>query len=88
MLYHIDYIANLVGVEHLALGPDFVDYMRIPIDPAGAEFSREINVPDGFENVTAMPNVTAGLVQRRYDEAAIRGILGGNFLRVFERVAG
>jgi len=31
-------------------------------------------------------NVTRGLVARGYDDEAIRGILGGNVVRVFESV--
>ena len=83
-LDHIDYIANLVGVEHVALGPDFVDYLRLDRTPG----EEEIAYPVGFENITAMPNMTLGLLRRGYSEDAILGILGGNFLRVFERVVG
>ena len=35
-----------------------------------------------------MLNVTRGLVVRGYDDAAIRGILGDNRLRVFSLVLG
>lgn len=86
MLDHLDHVANLVGVEHVALGPDFVDYMRD--DPASFASNEPIPYPAGFENITRMPNVTAGLVERGYDEEQICGILGLNFLRVFERVCG
>ncbi|MEZ4522649.1 MAG: dipeptidase [Thermomicrobiales bacterium] len=86
MLDHLDYIASLVGVRHVALGPDFVDYMRD--DPASFASAGEIPYPDGFENITRMPNVTAGLVSRGYSEEDIRGILGLNFLRVFGEVCG
>jgi microsomal dipeptidase-like Zn-dependent dipeptidase len=33
-----------------------------------------------------LPNVTAELVRRGYDREPIFKILGGNYLRVFERV--
>jgi len=85
---HVDAVAELVGAEHIALGPDFADYMRTPIGGMPAEFIENVTPATGWENVSAMGNVTAGLVRRGYDDATIRGILGGNFLRVFEQVAG
>ncbi len=83
MIDHLDYIANLVGVDHVVLGPDFVDYLRV--DP-GSEFSDPIDYPAGFENITRMPAVTTELMSRGYDEGQIRGILGGNMLRMLETV--
>lgn len=91
VLDHVDYLAKLVGIEHIALGPDFVDYLRTgPASFGSSNFSsgEEIISPRGFENITAMPNVTAGLLQRGYSEAEVRGVLGGNFLAVFTRVVG
>jgi membrane dipeptidase len=85
MLDHLDYIANLVGIEHVALGPDFVDYLRVG---PGVSRHDDIDYPAGFENITKMPAVTAGLLTRGYGEDDIRGVLGGNFLRGFERVCG
>ncbi len=86
MLDHLDYVANLVGIEHVALGPDFVDYMHD--DPNSFASSDAIDNPAGFENITRMPNVTVGLVERGYTEDQIRGVLGLNFLRIFEEVCG
>ena len=86
MLDHLDHIVTVVGVEHVGLGPDFVDYMRD--DPMSFSSSTEIDYPGGFEDITKMPNVTAGLIERGYSEDAIRGILALNFLRVFENVCG
>ena len=43
---------------------------------------------EGIEFFTDWPNVTRGLVSRGYSDQEIEGILGGNFLRLFERVVG
>jgi len=83
MLDHLDYIANLAGVEQVALGPDFVDYLRVG---PGSEGADQIDYPTGFENITKMPAVTAALLERGYDEAQVRGILGGNMLRLLRTV--
>lgn len=81
MLDHLDYVANLIGVEQVALGPDFVDFLTFEGESPRTD---DIVYPPQFENITMMPNVTAGLLERGYSEADIRGILGLNFLRVME----
>ena len=84
-LDHIDHIAGLVGPEHVALGPDFVDFLRTgPVAwPSGLIGT---SGPVGFATITDLPNVTDGLVRRGYGETAVRGILGGNALAML-RVA-
>ncbi len=42
----------------------------------------------GFDDYRDFPNITRGLVKRGYSDEQIRGILGENFLRVFEAVCG
>jgi hypothetical protein len=42
----------------------------------------------GYEDGRDMPNITRGLVKRGYNDDQIKGILGENFLRVFEQVCG
>ncbi|MDB5251159.1 MAG: rane dipeptidase [Flaviaesturariibacter sp.] len=68
LLDHIDYVVKLIGVDHVGIGSDF-DGSIIP--------------PLGLDDVTALPNLTRGLMQRGYSAKDIRKILGGNFLRVF-----
>ena len=43
---------------------------------------------EGIETFADWPNITRGLVSRGYSDREIEGILGGNFLRLFERVVG
>jgi membrane dipeptidase len=43
---------------------------------------------EGFTDYRDFPNITRGLVKRGYTDEQIRGILGENFLRVFETVCG
>ena len=42
----------------------------------------------GFEDVTGWPNLTRGLLARGYGEDDVAAILGGNWVRLFERVWG
>lgn len=67
---HIEHVAKLVGSEHVGLGSDF--------DGAG--------MPEGMEDVTRLPKITEELLRRGFSEEQVKGILGGNLLRLMERV--
>lgn len=67
---HIDYMANRAGIGHIGIGSDFF----------GGQ------VPDGLEDVSKFPDLLAELSCRGWSDAAIAGIAGGNFLRVFRAV--
>ena len=67
LLDHVDHIVKLVGPDHIGLGSDF--------DGIGA-------APDGLDDITCIPLITEGLVQRGYDDETIIKFLGGNYLRV------
>lgn len=62
---HIDYIINLIGIDHVGIGTDF--------DGGG--------MLRGCSNAAEAPAITAELVRRGYGEDAIEKIWGGNFLR-------
>ena len=72
---HIDHIRKVAGVEHIGLGGDF--------DGITA-------VPQGLEDVSTYPALTAELLRRGYKEDDLKKILGQNVLRVMreaERIA-
>ena len=69
VLDHVDHAVQVAGIEHVGLGSDF---------------DGVFDLPAGLEDVTRLPYVTHGLLQRGYSEAAIYQILGGNTLRVLE----
>lgn len=70
LIDHIDHVVKLVGVDHVGLGSDY--------DGAGS-------YPQGLEDVSGFPLITYHLLKRGYSEEDIKKILGGNFLRVFEK---
>ncbi len=45
-------------------------------------------MPEGLEDATCYPALTAGMLARGHSEQTIRKVLGLNFLRVFEAVTG
>ena len=99
-LDHVDYVRDLVGAQHIGIGTDWPlsipkaimeEYMLLMTAEVG--FREEHNIEplatvDGFASYLDYPNITRGLVSRGYSDADIRGILGENFLRVFEQVCG
>lgn len=67
---HIDYVVELIGVDHVGIGTDF--------DGGGGV--------EGCDDVSQMPEITEELVRRGYSEAEIQKIWGGNLMRVFKKV--
>jgi membrane dipeptidase len=100
MFDHIDYVADLVGLQHVAIGTDWP--LQAPDDVLAAALGagaksigfREEDRLDltkrlvGFDDCRDLPNVTRGLVKRGYSDEEIRAILGENALRVFAEVWG
>jgi membrane dipeptidase len=86
LMAQFDYVANLIGPEHVACGPDYA-----LLDPRMWE-NQGISVPfcfaEGVEDIRGMRNVARGLVAHSFDDKAVSGILGGNLLRLFETVRG
>ena len=88
----IDHVAQLVGPEHAGLGLDYVK------DPSKAERMlragrRHYGDPSSypgdnlrFASPTAIPEIAERLFGRGYDEKAVRGVLGENWLRVYREV--
>ena len=93
---HIDYVAKLVGVEHVGVGSDMdMDgYDDIP-EPAYSalksgykdtyKFRDKIDT-DGFDHPKRIFDLTDGLIGRGYSDDDIRLILGGNFKRVLGNI--
>jgi membrane dipeptidase len=100
MLDHVDYVVGLIGWEHAAIGTDWPlalpdGILRRVFVPLAASLGfRDEHAIDaastleGFRDPRDLVNVTRGLVARGYQDEQIRGILGENFLRVFEDVCG
>jgi membrane dipeptidase len=67
---HIDHIVRVAGIDHVGLGSDF-DGVSV--------------LPEGLEDVSRYPALTAELLRRGYREADLAKILGGNLLRVLRQ---
>ena len=89
---HADHIAALVGADHLALGPDYVE-MALPTmladmrgDPlyadAGDGLPEWAVFPEGLQRVETLATLTAALLERGWSEDDVVKVAGGNALRV------
>ena len=72
LLDHFEHAVKIAGVDHVGLGSDFdgVDDM----------------LPEGMEDISKMPNLVSGLMERGFSDDDILKILGGNTLRVMREV--
>ncbi|HYS78095.1 MAG TPA: dipeptidase [Candidatus Dormibacteraeota bacterium] len=68
---HIEHVIQVAGPGAVGLGTDF-DGIEDP--------------PEGLEDVSKLPAITAELLRRGYSEDVVRGVLGENFLHFFARV--
>lgn len=95
---HFEYCAQLVGIEHVAFGPDtlfgdhvglhhyFAKQLSIKAAHGQADFT-EVEFVDGIENpAEAFPNIVRWLVKRSYSDGDIAKAIGGNILRVLDEV--
>ena len=89
LLDHADHIWRLAGPRALGLGLDFIeawtDVEKQNLRAHAHAFGTRYDFPVGLEGVAQLPNLTRGLVARGYDDAAIRGILGENYVDLFKR---
>ena len=68
---HIDRIREKAGIDHIGIGSDYDGIT---------------SVPEGLEDVSKYPVLTAELLRREYSEEDILKILGGNILRLMRAV--
>ena len=91
----IDYMVNLIGIDHVGIGCDFT----LGVDAAGIRWlftGRNVDLqphyeipwplayPKGLQNPVDFPNLTKGLLERGYSAGDVQKIMGLNFLRLFE----
>ena len=70
---HIDHIRKVAGSDHIGIGGDYDGIT---------------SVPQGLEDVSTYPSLTAELLRRGYKDEEIKKILGLNILRVMRAAEG
>jgi membrane dipeptidase len=95
-LNHFDHVRKLIGSEQLGVGSD-VDLdgyddlapemnKRLRASYKGSYGFREKIDIEGLDHPKRMFELTEGLIRRRYSDAEIQGVLGGNFARVLAEI--
>jgi membrane dipeptidase len=89
---HIDYMVELAGPKHVALGLDYMtvlhrqqmfDFYKGDVSKVGL---RPEDLPWGFLDPTDTPALLSKLLAKGYSQEVLRGIMGENFLRVAAQV--
>jgi membrane dipeptidase len=94
---HFTYCADLVGLDHVAFGPDTLYGDHVALHRTFAHLLslaatrgpgfEPVDYVDGLENPTEnFPNICAWLVQHGYADDEIRAVLGGNVYRVLQQI--
>ena len=99
VMEHFEYIANLVGIDHVSFGIDslYGDHVGLhhvfaaslstkDTSNSHAEY-KEVEYVKGLENPTeASRNILRWLVKHNYSDVDIEKVIGGNAIRVLEEV--
>lgn len=96
---HFEYVKDLVGIDHVAFGPDtlygdhvalhhaFASNLSIKGTQEGSAEFEEVEYVKGLENPTeASINIVRWLVKHNYSDEDIAKVLGGNIIRVLQEV--
>jgi membrane dipeptidase len=67
---HIDHVVKVAGIGHVGLGSDY---------------DGVTSLPEGMDDVSRFPYLTAELLRRGYSDADVARVLGGNILRVMRQ---
>jgi membrane dipeptidase len=88
---HIDHAVSVAGIEHVALGGDFIEQVHAVVDPTnvpdsllrpGASMGQPL---EGLAGPADYPALIDALRARRFEGERLDAILAGNWLRLFRR---
>ncbi|WP_153307424.1 dipeptidase [Desulfospira joergensenii] len=88
LLDHLDYIVDLIGIDHVGFGPDYIDYMidftrenlkKFPLYRGDLQFAI------GASCISDMQKFVDRLLNRGYLEPEVEKIMSLNFLRVYQQ---
>jgi len=95
---HFRYCADLVGIEHVAFGPDTLYGDHVQLHKVFGHLlgiSRAVSGPafepvayvDGLENPTEnFANICGWLVRNGFDDDSVRAVIGGNIYRALQDI--
>jgi membrane dipeptidase len=93
VLDHIDYLVQLAGIAHVAVGTDFVSFMGSRFDAKlasadpGSQLYKDVGTSTQTKDIgrfEEVANLVDGLIHRGYNEQERQMILNGNYGRVLD----
>lgn len=96
----IDYLVELAGIDHVAIGTDFCmgqgrEFFQWIFSSQGTIPAEDVHyAPEPYHHLRGLDgpmdfvNIAAGLLERGYRPDDVRRVLGGNWLRLFGEVWG
>ncbi|MCS7364774.1 MAG: dipeptidase [archaeon GB-1867-035] len=97
IMEHFEYIVKLVGIDHVAFGPDtiygdhvaihriFREELAISTTKTKLPEHREVEYVAGLESPSDFINIIKWLVKHGYSDQEIEKVVGGNILRVLRQ---
>lgn len=87
---HIDHVRDLIGIDGVAIGFDFCEYLfrQLPADVVkdlAAKLTTPHFIPD-LTNHSHARNLTRKLIERGFNDEEIGKILYANWMRIFEKL--
>ena len=86
LIRHADYIANKIGVEHLAFGFDFCEFLDD--EAAGSFCDQENTFTVGLEDCTHVPAMVEKMKKAGFSDKELEMICRGNWMNLIQRVIG
>jgi membrane dipeptidase len=94
---HVDYAVNLIGIDHVGFGTDFIEGrdrlsfvkgMQWPYPDIVMGYDLASRHVTELDSLDTLPLLAQGLLDRGYSEDDVEKFLGKNFLRVYRDVWG
>jgi len=84
----ISRIANVAGIETVALGCDFFPTDELWVGLQRSQGAKDEDIAWAVRGISQIQQVTEAMLARGFSEEAIGAVLGGNYLRVCREVFG
>ncbi len=84
LVNHVDYLVNLAGIDHVAFGFDFTDFLD---DTTVSSFNTgELSTTLGINSAEEIPNIVKALKDRGYNNEALEKICFNNLRGLFKLI--
>jgi len=92
-LRHVEYMADLAGTDHVAIGTDIFERLtalewnstsKRSYPEVMGSTTFDTLYCDGFTRIDDLGSIASALLERSFSASEVAGIMGGNLLRIYE----